>query len=97
MPVLRGKRAVGDKSFAGRPFQRQLRACAARSCIPPKRGLRPSGSFHQSYYRQRHHLKNFFCRIKRFPGISTRYDKLALTLLAFVQFGAVLDWLSHQV
>jgi hypothetical protein len=30
-------------------------------------------------------------------GYSLRYDKLATTFLAFVQFAAVLDWLTHRV
>jgi transposase len=29
--------------------------------------------------------------------ISTRYEKLAATFLAFVQLAAVLDWLTHRV
>ena len=62
-----------------------------------KRGQRPCGSFHRGYYRHRHHVENFFCRIKRFRRISTRYDKLARTFLAFVQLAAILDWLTHGV
>jgi transposase len=42
-------------------------------------------------------IENYFARIKRHRRIATHYEKLALTLLAFVQFATVLDWLTHKV
>jgi transposase len=95
--VLRGKRAVGDKGFDAAHFRATLRRRGARVCLAPRRNRRQAVSFHRGYYRCRHHVENFFCRIKRFRRISTRYDKLALTFFAFVQFAAVLDWLTHGV
>jgi transposase len=97
VPVLRGKRAVGDKGFDADSFCTTLRRDGARVCIAPRRNRRHAVSFHRGRYRCRHHVENFFCRIKRFCHVSTRYDKLALTFLAFVQFAAVLDWLTHEV
>ena len=58
---------------------------------------RRPAAFHRGYYRRRHHVENFFCRLKRHRRISTRYEKLALTYLAFVQFAAVLNWLTHRI
>lgn len=94
LPALRGGRVVGDKAFATQAFYRRLRRHRARACLPPKRGERLSAPFHRGYYRCRHQIENFFCRIKRFRRIATRYDKLAETFLGFVQLAAVLDWLS---
>lgn len=37
-------------------------------------------------------VENCFDRIKSHRRISTRYEKLATTFLAFVLFAAVLDW-----
>lgn len=42
----------------------------------------------------RHHVENFFGRIKAHRRISTGDDKLAETFLAFVQLAAALDWLT---
>jgi len=39
-------------------------------------------------------VENFFQRIKRFRRVGTRYEKLALHFLGFVQLAAILDWLS---
>ena len=95
LPCLRGRRAVCDKAFDADSFRAQLRRQRTRTCIPPKRSrLRPA-RFHRGYYRQRHKVENFFCRLKHHRRISTRYDKLAATFLGFVQLAAVCDWLSH--
>ena len=94
---LRGYRAVADKGFDADVFRSRLQAQRTRCCIPPKRGRRQPARFHRGYYRHRHHVENFFCRIKKYRRISTRYDKLAVTFLGFVQLATVIDWLTHGV
>ena len=97
VPALRRKRAVGDKGFDADNFRALLRRERTRLCIAPRRRRRQPPPFHRGYYRRRHRVENFFCRIKRLRRIATRYDKLAHTFLAFVQLAAVLDWLTHAV
>lgn len=93
----RRRRIVADKAFDADVFRQRLRNQRTRCCIPPKRGRRHPARFHRGYYRARHHVENFFQRIKSLRRISTRYEKLATTFLAFVQLAAVLDWLIHRV
>jgi transposase len=95
LPCLRGRRAVGDKGFDADPFRTRLRRQRTLVCIPPKRSRRHPVRFHRGYYRHRHKVENFFCRLKRYRRISTRYEKLATTFLGFVQLAAVFDWLTH--
>lgn len=94
---LRYHRVVADKGFDADGFRASLRAQRSRCCIPPRRGRRQPARFHRGYYRHRRHIENFFGRIKKFRRISTRYDKLAATFLAFMHFAAALDWLTHRV
>ena len=96
LPCLRRGRAVADKGFDADTFRARLCRQRTRVCIPPKRTRRWSVAFHRGYYRCRHQVENFFCRIKRYRRISTRYEKLATTFLGFVQLAAVLDWLTHR-
>lgn len=99
-PVLactRGLRVVADKGFDTDRFRQRLRSQRTRCCIPPKRGRRHPARFHRGNYRSRHHVENFFQRSKTLRRISTRYEKLAATFLAFIQLAAVLDWLAHRV
>lgn len=93
---LRRGRIVGDKGFATGAFYRRLQHQGLRACLPPKARERLTAPFHRGYYRLRHWVENFFCRIKRFRRIGTRYDKLAETFLGFVQLAAVIDWLPKS-
>ena len=61
------------------------------SCIPQRAGGVEPAPFHKGYYRYRHHVENFFQRIKRPRRIATRYDKLAEVFLNFILPGASLD------
>ena len=97
VPALLGKRASGDKGFDAGTFRTTLHGNRVRVCIALRRNRRRPMSFHRGYYRRRHRVENFFRRIKHFRRISTRYEKLTLTFLTFVQFAAVLDWLTHEV
>ena len=40
--------------------------------------------YDKTKYRMRQQVERFFCRIKEFRRIATRYDKLAKTFMAFV-------------
>ena len=45
-------------------------------------------AFDEASYKLRHKVENFFQRLKRFRGISTRYCKLADSFAAFVNLAA---------
>ena len=97
LSTLRRHRCVADKGFDSDSFRARLRRQHTPCCIPPRRGRRQPARFHRGYYRCRHQVENFFGRIKKYRRIGTRYEKLAETFFAFVQFAAILDWLTHPV
>jgi transposase len=46
------------------------------------------------FYRRRHKIENFFCRIKDWRRIATRYDKLGRNFLAATTLVGVLYWIK---
>jgi transposase len=50
--------------------------------------------FDQELYKARHLIENFFCKIKQFRAIATRYDKTARNFLAAVHLAAATIWLN---
>jgi transposase len=44
-------------------------------------------------YRLRHNIENFFCSLKDWRRIATRYDKLARNFLAAVHLAASIYWI----
>jgi transposase len=95
LPCLRHRRAVADKGLDADTFRARLCRQCTRVCVPVKRSRRWPVAFDHGDYRQRHKVENFFCRLKRYRRLSTRYEKLAITFLGFVQLAAVIDWLIH--
>jgi transposase len=49
--------------------------------------------FDEALYQARHLIENFFCRLKQFCGIATRYDKTARNFLAALHLAAATIWL----
>ncbi len=54
-----------------------------------KKAYRP-----KRFYRWRHKTENFFCRIRDWRRIATRYDKLARSFLAATMLVGVLYWIK---
>ena len=64
-----------------------------KSCIPPKANRNDPAAYHKGYYKHRHHVENFFGRIKEKRAIATRYEKLASRFMGFVSLASIYDWL----
>lgn len=45
-------------------------------------------------YKERHLVENFFCKLKRYRRVATRYDKHAANYLGFVLFACIRVWLA---
>lgn len=90
---LRGVRIVGDKGYDSQAIRQAACRSGSHSCIPRRSGSKEPAPFHKGYYRKRHHVENFFQRIKRCRRVSTRYDKLADVFFNFILLAASLDWI----
>ena len=62
--------------------------------IPSKANRREPRQTDFALYRERNLVERFFCKLKQYRAISTRYDKLANTFLAAVAMVCVLLWLN---
>ena len=71
-----------------------ITAQGSQAVIPPRSNrLRPR-SFDRHLYKNRNLIERFFCRIKPFRRIATRYDKLATSFLAFIHIACAFVWLA---
>ena len=62
--------------------------------IPSRRNAIKQAYCPKRFYRQRHKIENFFCRIKDWRRIATRYDKLARNFLAAATLIGALYWIK---
>jgi transposase len=61
--------------------------------IPPKRNRKEPICFSPHLYRARNLVERFFNKIKQCRRVATRYDKLAVNYLAFIQLASIRLWL----
>ncbi len=70
----------------------EAKACrSSRTAAAPSRKL---ANCPKRFYRRRHKIENFFCRIKDWRRIATRYDKVARNFLAATTLVGVLYWIK---
>jgi transposase len=86
---------IADRAFdADSRVLNPLAAAGKSAVIPPRPNrLRPR-EFDRELYKERHLIENFFCKLKQFRAIATRYDKTASNFLAAIHLTAATTWLK---
>ncbi|HMD66053.1 MAG TPA: transposase, partial [Stellaceae bacterium] len=86
---------IADKAFdADDRVIRPLASAGKSAVIPPRQNRTAPRRFDQELYKTRHLIENFFCKLKKFRAIATRYDKTARNFLAAVHLAAATIWLN---
>jgi transposase len=86
---------LADKAFdADQRVIQPLLATGKTAVIPPKRNRKTPRPFDNEIYKARHLIENFYCRLKQFRAIATRYDKTARNILAAIHLAAAMVWLN---
>ena len=86
---------LADKAFdADLRVIKPLEAAGKTCVIPPKSNRKNPRPFDKEIYKARHLIENFYCRLKQFRAIATRYDKTARNFLAAIHLAAAIVWLN---
>ncbi|MDR5776696.1 MULTISPECIES: IS5 family transposase [unclassified Caballeronia] len=80
---LRTGAVIADKGYDSNTFVENVCATGAKAVIPPRSNRKIQRRYSRVLYRTRNIVERFFCRIKHFRRVATRYDKLAGNYLAF--------------
>ena len=80
--------------LADKPVIEPLQAAGKVAVIPPKKNRKSPRTYDKALYQARHLIENFFCWLKQFRGIATRYDKTSRNFLAAIHMVAALCWLN---
>ena len=95
LPQMAADVLIADKAFDADDRVIRLLASAGKSAvIPPRQNRTAPRPFDQELYKTRHLIENFFCKLKQFRAIATRYDKTARNFLAAVYLAAATIWLN---
>lgn len=95
LPGIEAKAILADKAYdADERVIEPLLATGKEIVIPPKKNRTETRTFDKELYKARHLIENFFCNLKKFRAIATRYDKTARNFLAAIQLVSVTIWLN---
>ncbi|WP_298033689.1 IS5 family transposase [uncultured Desulfovibrio sp.] len=86
---ITGSNILGDKAYGARAIREYITAQNATYTIPAKSCAAAPWPLDRHVYKERHLIECFFQKLKWFRRISTRYDKLDSSFLAFVYIGAI--------
>jgi transposase len=83
---------TADKAYDSRQVCQLIKDDGALPVIPSRNSATRKAYRPGRLYRRRHRIGNFFCRIKDWRRIASRYDKLASNFLAATYLVAILYW-----
>jgi transposase len=84
---------LADKAYDADWIRAAIEQRGAAPNIPAKSNRKERFCFSRSLYRERNRIERFFCRIKHFRRVATRYEKLAANFLAMLKLAAIRIWL----
>ena len=94
-PPMQADTLLADKAFdADERVIEPLLAAGKKFVIPPKSNRKVQRPYDKELYKARHLMENFYCKLKQYRAIATRYDKTARNFLAAIHLAAAVIWLN---
>ncbi len=87
---------LADKAFDSDAIRADLDERGAVAVILPKANRVTSIPCDFEMYKWRHLVENFFCKIKEFRRIATRYEKTARSFMGVLCLAATFDWIKKD-
>ena len=90
---LRAEFVLADKAYDAERLAAKIIDQGSIPVIPSISSRRVQRVYDKHIYKERHLIECFFCKIKEFRRIATRYEKLAATFMTMVAIASCLIWL----
>ena len=90
---VRAKALLADKAYDLDKIIQSVQEQGMQVIIPSKANRKTQRSLDKERYKARHLVENLFQRMKVFPRVATRFDKLDTRYLGFVYIAGTMKWL----
>lgn len=87
------KYILADKAYDKDSLIIDVENAGATAVIPPRRNRLVQRAYDKHLYKERHLIECFFCKLKEFRRVASRYEKLGSTFLAMVTIASCLIWM----
>jgi transposase len=86
---------IADRGYDAKAIVDLVAAKGGVAHIPTQKDRKVQRTVDPALYRQRNLVERFFCKLKHFRRVATRYDKLARNFLAAVLIASTRLWIRH--
>jgi len=91
---MKAEAVLADKGYDADYVVEAVGNMGAIVVIPPKSNRKILREYDAILYKERNHIERMFNKLKHFRRIATRYDKTALSFMAFLNLAAIYLWLK---
>lgn len=84
-----------DRAYEGDKTRELCQSFGHKPVVPPKKNRINPWEYDHELYKQRNIIERLFRWLKAFRGVCTRYDKLDVIFLSFVQIACIFTWLKQ--
>ena len=81
---------IADKAFDNDKLLKSIETMGAVAVIPPTANRKTQRDYDKHYYKERNLIERFFCKLKNFRGIATRYCKRGKYFLESVKLASAM-------
>ena len=82
-----------DRAYEGDAMQEIVRNFGMEPVVPPKKNRLAPWEYDRELYKKRNEVERLFRRLKGFRRVFSRFEKLDIMFVGFVQFALVVDML----
>jgi transposase len=94
-PKKKGKIYLAmDKGYEDDATRQLVKDKGFNPLVPPKSNRRKPWKYNKKLYKRRNEVEQLFRRMKRFRRVCTRYEKLDIMYLAFLNLSLIFDGLN---
>lgn len=91
---MKAEAVLADKGYDADYVVEAVGNMGAIVVIPPKSNRKVLREYDTVLYKERNHIERMFSKLKHFRRVATRYDKTALSFMAFLYIAAIYLWLK---
>ncbi len=85
---------IADRGYDSNKIRELCKEKGIKAVIPGRKCRKEVILYDEHIYKERNNVERFFCRIKQFRKIATRYDKTAIMYLGALTLVSIILWLQ---
>ena len=82
---------IADRAYEDKQTRTIMKEQGFIPVIPPKKNRKQRWEYDKELYKRRNEIERYFCRLKSFRKVFTRYDKLDIMFISVIRLAMIFD------